>query len=78
MTTTKIYIAAIEDSEGCGSIETSVHLSLAGATKALRRMVHDEYGICARKLGRMNAEQICELIDEDGHSAHVTEQELLP
>jgi hypothetical protein len=77
--TTKIYVVVIEDHEGCGTIVSSVHMSLAGATAALRTMVEDEFRMAPGSLSHLDADQIEELVDTDeGKTAKVEEKVLLP
>ena len=69
---TKIYVAVMEDSEGCGTIATSIHASLQGATDALRKMVASEFRMAAEGLADLDADEIEELInDEEGKTAKV-------
>lgn len=75
---TTVFIAAIEDGEGCGMIEVSVHATLEGATQALREMVLSEHNYKKADLDAMDADEIQELVDDDhGHTAKVEEHEVL-
>ncbi|SEO42478.1 hypothetical protein SAMN04487843_101344 [Methylobacterium sp. ap11] len=75
---TKVFIAAIEDGEGCGMIEVSVHATLEGATQALRKMAEREMGYDEEDLAELDADEIQELVEDDhGHTAKVEEHEVL-
>lgn len=78
----KVFIVGVEDHEGCGTIEVSVHTTLAGATVALREMVESEYegykdfqGIDVHD---MDADEITETIEDlFGKTAKVEQHEVL-
>ena len=78
-----VYVASLEDSEGCGFTQISVHHSEAGATAALKTMVLTEYGLegdsdsSGRAYSDYDADELIELLeDEHGHSAGVERHEV--
>lgn len=79
----KVFVAAITDHEGLGTIELSVHASEAGATQALREMCAHEffrfmgYEETIERLPTMDWLQIFHLVeDEFGVTAKVEEHEV--
>ncbi|MGX7709570.1 hypothetical protein [Methylobacterium sp. Gmos1] len=74
---TTVFIDAIEDGEGCGMIEMSVHATLEGVTQALRDMVEGEYHYDKDDLDVMDADEISELVEDDhGKTAKVEQHEV--
>ncbi|GJD66543.1 hypothetical protein [Methylobacterium frigidaeris] len=78
---TKVFIVAVEDHEGCGTIRTSVHATLEGATAVLREIVAEEFDGYEDfedvDVSDMSAVEIAEAIDEVfGKSAFVEEHEV--